>query len=177
MELALYHPDGGYYAGGPAIGAESDYFTSPTAHPAFGALTAIQLHRMWELMDRPPRFWVVEMGAGTGLLSRDVAGFAAELFEEFSRSLRYIELERFFVRGALTRSDRWPRVVARGTPLRNVVGCFLSNELVDAFPVHRFRIERSGVKEVYVTLDEAGPLRGGARRALYAAAGPAAPRA
>ena len=28
--------------------------------------------------------------------------------------------------------------------------------MVDAFPVHRFRIERSGVKEVYVTLDEAG---------------------
>ena len=48
-----------------------------------------------------------------------------------------------------------PAVVAAvGVPVRNVVGCFVSNELLDAFPVHRFRVEGSALKELFVTLDE-----------------------
>src|SRR6185436_1335169 len=35
---------------------------------------------------------------------------------------------------------------------RNVVGCILSNELIDNFPVHRFAIQGGRVKEVFVTL-------------------------
>jgi SAM-dependent MidA family methyltransferase len=36
---------------------------------------------------------------------------------------------------------------------RKVVGCILSNELIDNFPVHRFVIQGGRVREVYVTLD------------------------
>jgi SAM-dependent MidA family methyltransferase len=37
---------------------------------------------------------------------------------------------------------------------RNVVGCILSNELIDNFPVHRFAINGGSVKEVFVTLSK-----------------------
>ena len=44
MELALYHEPWGYYSSGPErIGAEGDFYTSPVAHPAFGALLTVQL--------------------------------------------------------------------------------------------------------------------------------------
>ena len=41
---------------------------------------------------------------------------------------------------------------ARGLPLRGVVGCIISNELLDSFPVHRFQVQDGRVREVYVTL-------------------------
>jgi SAM-dependent MidA family methyltransferase len=45
------------------------------------------------------------------------------------------------------------RVRAEGLrAFRNVVGCILSNELIDNFPVHRFAIQGGRVKEVFVTL-------------------------
>ncbi|MGH7807736.1 MAG: class I SAM-dependent methyltransferase, partial [Thermodesulfobacteriota bacterium] len=37
MELALYHPEYGYYTSGTAnIGKKGDYYTSPSVHAAFG---------------------------------------------------------------------------------------------------------------------------------------------
>ena len=38
MDVALYWPDGGYYTSAEPFGASGDYYTSPMAHPAFGAL-------------------------------------------------------------------------------------------------------------------------------------------
>ena len=40
--------------------------------------------------------------------------------------------------------------------MRGVEGCFISNELVDAFPVHRFLVD-DGILELYVT-ERAGRL-------------------
>ena len=156
MELSLYG-EGGYYT--EASHFARDYFTSPAAHPAFGALIAVQLQRMWELLGQPPRFTTVEMGAGNGLLARDVAGYAAKMPGGFGGALRYVTVER---RGPLSshraESGVVHPVIASGVPLRRVVGCLLSNELVDSFPVNRFRIEQGVVREVYVTLDERGEL-------------------
>ncbi|MCH8869766.1 MAG: class I SAM-dependent methyltransferase, partial [Chloroflexi bacterium] len=53
MRLALYHSDGGYYSTPAPFGESGDYYTGPAVHPAFGACIANQLHRMWELLDRP----------------------------------------------------------------------------------------------------------------------------
>ena len=158
MELALYHPGGGYYAGGAAggpVGAAGDYYTSPIVHPAFGALLAVQLFQMWLLLGRPAVFTVAESGAGNGRLARDIRQFAAELPEGFSRCLRYICIDR----GAVPQSGpaasgrgRPAQIRAAGVPLRGIVGCLLSNELLDAFPVHQVTLERGRLREVYVTL-------------------------
>ena len=159
MELALYHPMGGYYTSASGIGAAGDYFTSPAAHPAFGALIAVQLQRMWEVLGCPARFYAVEIGAGSGLLARDVVDYAARMPGAFAQSLRYIALERYDARVPLAaETGNIQRVIAGadGVPFGGVVGCFISNELVDSLPVHRFQIHQGAVNEVYVALDERG---------------------
>ena len=90
LEIALYWPQGGYYTGPERVGADGDYYTSPAVHPVFGALLAVQLYQMWRLMDRPAPFTVLELGAGSGLLCRDIITYAAGLPEGFAQSLRYI---------------------------------------------------------------------------------------
>ncbi|MBI4233243.1 MAG: SAM-dependent methyltransferase [Chloroflexi bacterium] len=154
MELALFSPRGGYYSSPEGIGAHGDYFTSPLAHPVFGALLSLQLEQMWRLLGSPPTFTAVEPGAGNGLLAQAIVEYSQHLAPDFSHALRYVALDRYPVSPDLAWPSRPPasRLVAQGIPLRGVVGCVLTNELLDSFPVHRFKVQGGRILEVFVTL-------------------------
>ena len=156
MELALYWPEGGYYTSAEPFGATGDYYTSPMAHPAFGALLSVQLFQMWQIMGRPTPFYVVEMGAGNGLLCRDIVAYSANFPEDFSESLSYVCLDRWAGSGENAKSAGSSLVTAAGLPLQGVTGCFLSNEFLDAFPVHQVKLDQGRVREVYVSFDRDG---------------------
>ncbi|MCU1236075.1 MAG: hypothetical protein JWP63_4042 [Candidatus Solibacter sp.] len=65
MEVALYHPEHGYYrrAADP-FGKEGDFFTAEQIQPVFGILMAARIRELFHLMGAPPEFTVVELGAG-----------------------------------------------------------------------------------------------------------------
>lgn len=154
MEMALYHPLGGYYCGGRGAGTGGDYFTSPQAHPAFGALLAVQAYQVWEALGRPSPFLVVEQGAGEGLLARDLLTFATHLDTDFYSALRYLTTDISRPPGTdLAIQAGAQRLLASCLPLRGVVGCLIANELLDSFPVHRWRIQRGSLQEAYVALE------------------------
>ena len=164
MELALYWPGGGYYAGGTGagepFGAAGDYYTSPLAHPAFGALLAVQLYQCWRLLGEPQPFFVAEQGAGNGQLGRDVAAAAGQLPGGFGDALRYVGIDRGTAPGLELGGERpgVARVMAAGLPLRGRRGVILSNELLDAFPVHQVRREQGKLREVYIAVEDGGAL-------------------
>ena len=158
MELALFWPRGGYYLANRPIGSTGDYYTSPHVHPAFGSLLAVQLFQMWQLLGNPDPFTVVEPGAGNGILCRDVAAYSLTLPQNFAGSLRYVCLERGAARGIETSLSsggpipRISRIAAKGLPLRGVLGCLVSNEFLDSFPVHQVSLQEGKLREVYVTV-------------------------
>ncbi|MEE9284475.1 MAG: SAM-dependent methyltransferase [Dehalococcoidia bacterium] len=152
MDLALYGP-GGYYAWRGPGGRQGDYYTSPLAHPLFGALLALQLEQLWRLLDAPARFLVAEPGAGDGRLAHDILAYARRLDGAFARALTYVAVDRF-PRGA---GDATPGLTwLRGDrlPVRDLTGCVLSNELVDSLPVHRVVKVEGRLKELYVTIKD-----------------------
>ena len=158
MELALYWPNGGYYtAPRPTTEPAFDYFTSPQAHPIFGALVALQLEEMWQLLGRPDPFQVVEQGAGNRQLARDIQGYARHLDASFYQALRYVTVDRSAsnIHGG---DSVLSSVVSTGLPFQKVTGCVLSNELLDALPVHRVVVRDGNLLEVYVTMKD-GHLR------------------
>ena len=155
MRLALYHPDG-YYPRRRRIGADGDYFTSPTLHPAFGALIAVQIQAMWRALGRPSPFWIIEPGAGGGALARDVADFCRTRPPDFARAVRYVALDRSPPPSERVRSSGVSWIKSDLLPLRGAVGCVLSNELLDAFPVHRFAIRNGGPLEIHVGISPDG---------------------
>ena len=152
MELALYWPEGGYYteASGRA-GALGDYYTSPMVHPTFGGLIAVQLFQMWLLLGEPGRFTVVEHGCGNLQLGRDVLDFSQRLPANFRRALDYLGVERQSPTG-LAREELPFKVVSADEAPIGITGCVLSNELLDAFPVHQVKVEEGELKEIYVVL-------------------------
>lgn len=164
MELALYWPAGGYYSGRPAaaapFGPAGDYYTSPLAHPVFGALLAIQLYQGWQLIGCPHPFIVAELGAGNGLLRRDIIAAAVHLPNGFANCLRYLCIDRCHAADSADESDTAgpARITAAGLPLRGLRGVILSNELLDALPVHQVKMEGGQLREVYIAIDDSGAL-------------------
>jgi SAM-dependent MidA family methyltransferase len=156
MEAALYDPEHGYYGSGRArIGARGDFHTAVSVGPLFGALLARQFAEMWERLGRPAEWTLVEQGAFDGQLAADVLsaleGFAPECFG--STILRIVEplaplRERQEDRLSFFGNRvRWHSCVEE---LPSFCGVHYSNELLDAFPVHRLRWTESGWCEMRV---------------------------
>ena len=164
MEWCLYHPTYGYYqTKGVKIGAGGDYYSGPAVHPIFAILIGRQLLQMSEILGGE-RFDVVEMGGGRGFLSEDILNWAESKDHVFYDRLRYHLLESgpFFLEEEKERLHHhekrgkvfWldPEAFTRGKDA--VQGCFLSNELVDAFPVHRVVMDHGNLKEIFVSHSE-----------------------
>ena len=155
MDLALYHPELGYYArAARRSGRAGDFFTSVDVGPLFGELLEAQITEMATLL-APTSFDLVEAGAGTGRLTADVLNAMrrrhCDLFErvrlslvEASPAARAAQAET--LRGVFDRPFTSSDVVP--DPIEGVV---FANELLDAFPVHQVVMREDGLKEVYVT--------------------------
>lgn len=154
MEMALYHPWLGYYCSGrDQIGETGDFFTSPYLTGLFGDLLAGQFEEMWLALDRAP-FTIVEYGAGTGMLCRDILCRLKERPELYEK-LNYCIIEksgpmRDRERQILPEKVAWRESIAE---VGEVTGCVFSNELVDNFSVHRVVME-SELMEVCVGYDD-----------------------
>ncbi|MFZ5646757.1 MAG: class I SAM-dependent methyltransferase [Bacillota bacterium] len=165
MELALYHPEAGYYMRDfEKIGPEGDFYTSPDVSPLFGKVLADQAEEMWRLSGRPGRWALVEFGAGKGFMARDILNHAGERHKDFHGALSYIIIEKS---PSMARRQKEALSDTR-EPGRGIMwlegleklnqgtmeGCLLSNELVDAFPVHRVTRINGEYREIYVTCQD-----------------------
>jgi len=156
MAFCLYHPEYGYYMTQRSrIGREGDFFTSSSVHSLFGRLIARQLRQMWELLGRGP-FTVAEQGAGEGHLALDILDAVREEAPDFYAQLHY----RLVEISPDKRARHAQLLVAHGErigwcaleELGGMEGCFLSNELADAFPVHLLEKKDGELQEVFVTV-------------------------
>jgi SAM-dependent MidA family methyltransferase len=158
MGDCLYHPEYGYYMSTrQRIGRDGDFFTSSSVHSLFGQLIAKQLHQMWEILGNPVDFIIAEQGAGTGHLCLDVLNAIEAEYPDFYNLLSYRVVEissenRLLQAQLLVRHQRqvsW----CQQDDLAGMTGCYLSNELVDAFPVHLVEMHNGKLQEVYVGVE------------------------
>lgn len=154
MQLCLYHPEHGYYMQPrQRIGKAGDFFTSSSVHALFGRLIARQLAQMAELLGEAP-FRVVEQGPGEGHLALDILDGLAEQSPQLYERLAYTLVER-----SPERQRSQQQLLAKHRPRLSwcaeedwtlPCGCLLSNELVDAFPVHLVEKRQGELQEVFV---------------------------
>jgi len=155
MRECLYHPAHGYYSKAD-VKRFADYYTSVDVHPIFARLLAREFGEMWEILGGPTEFMLVEAGAGTGRFAVQVLDFCEAKFPAFYAALRYVAVERSASRREQA-TMHLKRHAAAGhfassaeVPARIVAGCFFSNELVDALPVHRVVMDGRAMKEMFV---------------------------
>jgi len=165
MELALHAPGLGYYsAGARKLGAAGDFITAPESGHLFGQTLARQAAQV--LRTGIPD--VIELGAGSGSLARDLL---AELLALDCLPQRYLILEtsaelRERQRALLHRE--LPQLASRVAWLDALPAAFsalvIGNEVLDAMPVHLVTARDDGIDELGVTAT-AGMFAWGARPA------------
>ncbi len=142
MELALYHPDRGYYASGRAnIGRRGDFFTSVSVGPLFGKLLAAQFVEIWEKLGRPGDFEIVEQGAHDGVFAADALRALRQSAGECFAATSYCIVEPFPIwqerqeknLHEFAEKTSWVASIDEIAPF---VGIHFSNELFDSLPVH-----------------------------------------
>ncbi|NML60225.1 class I SAM-dependent methyltransferase [Massilia sp. RP-1-19] len=149
MELALYAPNLGYYSGGAAkLGEAGDFTTAPEITSLFGA-TLAQAAAAIIAQSAPD---ILEFGAGTGKLARDVltalhaTGVTLDHYYivELSGELRARQQEALRDFPQVRWLDGFPDSFS---------GVVLANEVLDAMPVELVKKTAAGWVEVMVTID------------------------
>ncbi|MQF82639.1 hypothetical protein FIM02_00540 [SAR202 cluster bacterium AD-802-E10_MRT_200m] len=174
MQCCLYSPRGGFFSSrGSSIARH--FTTAPSSHPLYGFLIARQLEQMWVHLGEPQRFHVVEIGSGDGTLAVSILDALQQLSRKFANAVVYVAVDyepRFpaSLQGisgwhdqiGTTQSNYATKINHKIAfvkaeslrSLRGIVGCILSNELLDNFPVYRFEIRDKRAKEVFVTMHD-----------------------
>jgi SAM-dependent MidA family methyltransferase len=160
MKAALYDASGGYYqrADRKRWGRQGDYRTSPERTELFAATFARYFVGLAEEFDE---LRIVECGAGDGSFASGVLRTLRDQFPAQLARTRYVvyELSADARRRAHERlsefGDRvqfcseWNQVSVKS-------GIYFSNELLDAFPVHRVVMSEGRFSEYYVDVDSGG---------------------
>jgi SAM-dependent MidA family methyltransferase len=160
MDLALYHPEWGYYhAAQRRPGRSGDFLTAPEAHPFFGITLARQIAECWERLGQPDRFVVREYGPGIGGLAWDIIGGLQQEHPACLTALSYELVERNpqrVVEALAAFLDEGLSDVVHAvdpeeiTTLPPMTGVILANEVADAFPVHRLIWHGGELREGWV---------------------------
>lgn len=151
MNIALYCPLIGYYEGEKDIvGTGGDYYTSVSAGAVFGKLMAYQIFRWLHekpFASHPGRWRIVEVGAHRGQLAKDILGWLEAHSHALLDRIDYwiVEPSLLCQKAQVRTLAAYARHVSWAADLNDlrvklpegVNGVFLSNELLDAMPVHR----------------------------------------
>jgi SAM-dependent MidA family methyltransferase len=137
MELALYAPGLGYYAGGAAkLGATGDFITAPEMTPLFGR----SLARVAASVLAETGGDLLELGAGSGRLALDVL-LELECLDSLPQRYRILEVSPDLrQRQQSLIAERAGHLFSRLEWLDSLpasfTGMILGNEVLDALPVH-----------------------------------------
>ena len=160
MKAALYDPAGGYYQRSDLErwSRSGDYRTSPERSELFAATFARYFAKLYDELQRPEQWSIVECGAGDARFAAGVLETLSDRFPHVFAATRYVvyELSDDALSRARERLGTFGSRVEFYSDFELVSpsrGIYFSNELLDAFPVHRLVKDPDGLSEFYVTLD------------------------
>lgn len=148
VELALYHPQFGYYsrAANP-VGKGADYVTAPLLSPVFSFALG-NLVRDFVRRNEGAVCSIVDIGCGDGGLIEAVAGSQSPVTSE---KVRFFGVDRSLDRVLATGNRQLATYLRTIDELpKDGVHLFLSNELYDAFPFARLVKRGEHVHELWV---------------------------
>lgn len=171
-DMVMFHPTVGYYASG-RVDFVDHYRTYPVVlAPVFGHMVAEQIFAMWSGMRRAgtlsekDRFTIAEFGPGDGGLAEAILEYLVRKGESDSAWLRFANQVLYVCYDrspslSKIQQDRNARFgtrfearVADATNMTATIakgslkGVILSNELPDAFSVHKIILSADGTAEV-----------------------------
>lgn len=163
MEAALYDEHDGYYFRRDLKrwGRAGDYRTAPERSPLFAATFASYFAKLYKDLGTPHDWTIFEAGAGAGDFAHGVLQTLRRDYPHIFSATRYVIDEAST--DARERARQRLSEFADQVEFRHLVGTseavnegiVFSNELLDAFPIHRVTVQDGKLFELFVGLDEA----------------------
>jgi NADH dehydrogenase [ubiquinone] 1 alpha subcomplex assembly factor 7 len=162
MQLALTHPQYGYYIARDPIGASGDFITAPEISQMFGELIGLWMVAVWQQMGSPENVRVIELGPGHGTLMID-AFRAAKIVKDFQAAivLHLVEISPKLKKQQQSRLEALEIPILWHNALSDVPGgpnIIVANEFIDALPVHQAIKQADGWHERVVEIAPDGSL-------------------
>ncbi len=155
MELALAHPEHGYYMAKEPFGAGGDFITAPEISQVFGELIGLWSAVAWQQMNRPVPINIIECGPGRGTLMKDYLR-AADMVPDFRHAidLHLVEISPALreVQNATLEGEtpQWHNA-PEGIPVGPTI--LIANEFLDALPICQLEKTHNGWSERLVGTD------------------------
>ncbi|ASV69016.1 MULTISPECIES: SAM-dependent methyltransferase [Cytobacillus] len=158
IQLALYHPDFGYYMkDDKKIGVDGDFYTSPTMTPMYATIIAKWFIEQVRVNQLPAA--VLEIGAGDGSFAQVFINQWEEMTDE---SLVYILVDESPHHRRLQKDKLSKHHSVELHFLQSLDECHtfsglvFSNELLDALPVHLVEKKDDCLYEIMITSNQNG---------------------
>ncbi|MDH5722367.1 MAG: SAM-dependent methyltransferase [Alphaproteobacteria bacterium] len=157
INIALYHPEFGYYMTRDPFGVDGDFITAPEVSQMFGEMLGVWLADIWMQMGKPKRIVLLECGPGRGTLMADIlratgniVGFhealhikmlecSPVLMSKQKKALSFFKKVEW-IDSLKMLEDKYPILV-------------IGNEFLDAFPVQHYRRKNGKTQKRVVVMD------------------------
>jgi NADH dehydrogenase [ubiquinone] 1 alpha subcomplex assembly factor 7 len=155
ISSALYNKEHGYYSKRIPFGKEGDFITSPGITPLFSEMIALWIISLWENMNKPKIFNIVELGPGNGQMCKTLI----EVFKKFPIFLSSVNiflyeksknLENLQKNNIDNKKIKW---VKNFDKIKKGPVIFIGNEFFDAIPIKQFKKINNILYEKYIKLD------------------------
>lgn len=142
MEIALSHPEYGYYMQRDPLGVAGDFTTAPEISQIFGEIIGAWLAHNWQLLGSPSEIVLVELGAGRGTLMADILR-ATKNIKGFHEALSIYLVEI----SPVLKQKQWKTLAGKIEriewhenldSLPELPLLLIANEFFDALPIRQF---------------------------------------
>lgn len=142
MQIALSHPEHGYYMQRDPFGVAGDFITAPEISQVFGEIIGAWLAHNWQLLGSPKEIALVELGAGRGTLMADILRSTKNIkgFHE-AVSVHLVEIS------PVLKQKQWKTLAGKHEriewhdsidSLPQLPMLLVANEFFDALPIRQF---------------------------------------
>lgn len=133
IELCNTH----YYSTRDPLGAKGDFITAPEISQIFGEIIGVWAITQWELLKRPEKIAIMELGAGRGTLMADLLR-AIKIAPDFNPEIHIVEISPV-LRNKQKEALKKYNVTWHNSPKQlDIPTIIIANEFFDALPIKQF---------------------------------------
>ncbi|MGX6959768.1 MAG: class I SAM-dependent methyltransferase [Rickettsia endosymbiont of Pentastiridius leporinus] len=155
MEEALSLNPTSYYKHVKSLAEEGDFITAPEVSQLFGEIIGLWCIKEWQRIGCPNNCSLVELGAGRGLLMRDLLR-TAKLVPQFynALSVHIIDINENFIAQQKSNLQKFNLPINWHSSIEDIPKkptIFIANEFFDAMPIKQYiKVKESWYERIFV---------------------------
>ncbi len=154
MSHTLYDPKNGYYAKSNVIGKAQDFITAPHLTSLFSQCIAQWCVDQWVNAGCPTALNLIELGAGQGIMLRDIL-IACQTIPELSDHIQAYILEKSAslksIQKVTLQAHKQVKWIDHLDSIQRGYTIILANEFFDALPIQYYRHTNNEIEEAIIT--------------------------